>query len=275
MAQAARLAHYELLERDVDASILQLGAEDAQGAGAALAVVGGVPTAVARRVQQSLSLAAKCTELQRKLEAAVAERAQAKTATERLTRELERANQKMAYAQQPYNYLVEVLQNTERKLEVRSQWPVRAPFPQGRCRCPGAGCYHLLWRLAQRRDWTHDPRRPNRLQRARRASARSLALRGADGERAGSGGDAQESRTHASTLQMEVEAARAAKRQLRDVTMDREALRDDMRTLLEERTMLQDMRKTLSSALARPINPPAGTGTTTSSAATPATRGAG
>ena len=139
MAQAARLAHYELLERDVDASILQLGAEDAQGAGAALAVVGGVPTAVARRVQQSLSLAAKCTELQRKLEAAVAERAQAKTATERLTRELERANQKMAYAQQPYNYLVEVLQNTERKLEVRSQWPVRAPFPQGRCRCPGAG----------------------------------------------------------------------------------------------------------------------------------------
>jgi len=74
---------------------------------------------------------------------------------------------------------------------------------------------------------------------------------------------------------MEVEAARAAKRQLRDVTMDREALRDDMRTLLEERTMLQDMRKTLSSALARPINPPAGTGTTTSSAATQATRGAG
>jgi len=130
-------------------------------------------------------LAAKCTELQRKLEAAVAERAQAKTATEQLTRELERANQKMAYAQQPYNYLVEVLQNAESKLE--------------------------------------------------------------------------ESRTHASTLQMEVEAARAAKRQLRDVTMDREALRDDMRTLLEERTMLQDMRKTLSSALARPINTPAGT----------------
>lgn len=103
----------------------------------------------------------------------------------------------------------------------------------------------------------------------------SLASRGADGKEAGSGGDAQESHTHATTLKMEVEAARAAKRQLHDVIMDREALRDDMRTLLEERTMLQDMRKTLSSALARPINPPPGTGATTSSAATPAICGAG
>jgi hypothetical protein len=103
----------------------------------------------------------------------------------------------------------------------------------------------------------------------------SLFSRSDDGEEAGSRGDAQESRAHATTLKMEVEAARATKRQLRDVMMDREALRDDLRTLLEERTMLQDMRKTLSSALARPINPLPGTGATTSSAATPATRGAG
>ena len=53
--QAARLAHYELLEQDIDASILQLGAgvEFAAGAGggagAALALASSVPTAVRPR----------------------------------------------------------------------------------------------------------------------------------------------------------------------------------------------------------------------------------
>jgi hypothetical protein len=48
------------------------------------------------------------------------DRAQAQLESAELKEELARAHQKMAYAQQPYNYLVEVLQAAERKLEVRA-----------------------------------------------------------------------------------------------------------------------------------------------------------
>lgn len=76
--QAARLTHYEMLEQDIDGAILQIGAEPHAGewpttagegvsgsvrdpeAQLLLTMGSAVPTAVQRRVQQSLSLARKC-----------------------------------------------------------------------------------------------------------------------------------------------------------------------------------------------------------------------
>eukprot|EP00959_Pyramimonas_sp_CCMP1952_P006366 133129-Pyramimonas_sp.AAC.1 len=128
-AQAARLTHYELLEQDIDGAILQIatqgsdevGREDQSGgdAGKQLVLTMGsaVPTAVQRRVQQSLTLAKKCTQLQRELESAIAEKVAAESELRERSQELERATQKLEYAQQPYNYLVEVLQQAERNLK--------------------------------------------------------------------------------------------------------------------------------------------------------------
>ncbi|KAK3247322.1 hypothetical protein CYMTET_43176 [Cymbomonas tetramitiformis] len=61
-SQAARLNHYEMLEADIDSAVLQSGAvsQDAAQTGMEIVNIGtGVPTAVQRRVQQSLGLARK------------------------------------------------------------------------------------------------------------------------------------------------------------------------------------------------------------------------
>ena len=65
-SQAARLGHYEMLEQDIDGAILQIGDGAAVEGGGPhelqlMRTVGSaMPTAVQRRVQQSLTLARKC-----------------------------------------------------------------------------------------------------------------------------------------------------------------------------------------------------------------------
>jgi len=141
--QAARLEHYESLERELDdAVMLAAGAIDDAGAAAgedhpnpatgspsknnnpllrsadsvasALGALGAsVPASLRRRLAQNVALGRRCHELERLLRAANAERDQATQRAETLEGSLRRANSKAHDATQPYNYLVERIAKTE------------------------------------------------------------------------------------------------------------------------------------------------------------------
>lgn len=141
--QAARLEHYESLERELDdAVMLAAGAIDDAGAAAgedhpnpatgspsknnnpllrsadsvasALGALGAsVPASLRRRLAQNVALGRRCHELERLLRAANAERDQATQKAETLEGSLRRANSKAHDATQPYNYLVERIAKTE------------------------------------------------------------------------------------------------------------------------------------------------------------------
>ena len=149
--QAARLEHYESLERELDdAVMLAAGAIDDAGAAAgedhpnpatgspsknnnpllrsadsvasALGALGAsVPASLRRRLAQNVALGRRCHELERLLRAANAERDQATQRAETLEGSLRRANSKAHDATQPYNYLVDRIADVERDADASAR----------------------------------------------------------------------------------------------------------------------------------------------------------
>ena len=116
-----RLRHYEELEREIDDAVLFRAKGAAEGDAAEemrwLEGVGGaVPTAVRRRVQQSVALARRCLKLQTECEAAQAElEAERRTVIE-LRAKLADLETRWARSQQPAAYLISSVQSAEAEL---------------------------------------------------------------------------------------------------------------------------------------------------------------
>ena len=121
---AARLSHYEGLERELDEAVLRQAAgkenvgSDSTGAGSdprgsvhssidgLNALSGAVPASLRRRLQQSVALGRRVNELERQLAATEASRDAALAKCDELESEVRRAKSRPADACLPYYYLV-------------------------------------------------------------------------------------------------------------------------------------------------------------------------
>ena len=122
--QAARLEHYEGLERELDEAVMHAASEGAGTGGdvaassdsvaSALGALGSsVPASLRRRLAQNVALGRRCNELERQAKQANEAAEAAKARAEDLELQLRRANSKAHDASQPYNYLVERIAATE------------------------------------------------------------------------------------------------------------------------------------------------------------------
>ena len=121
--QAARLEHYEGLERELDEAVMHAASEGAgtgdvaassDSVASALGALGSsVPASLRRRLAQNVALGRRCNELERQAKLANEAAEAAKARAEDLELQLRRANSKAHDASQPYNYLVERIAATE------------------------------------------------------------------------------------------------------------------------------------------------------------------
>lgn len=137
---AARLSHYEGLERELDEAVMRqaAGKENVGGGGGAdvsvsgsitgsanldglTALSGAVPASLRRRLQQSVALGRRVNELERMLVATEASRDAAVAKVDELEGELRRAKSRAIDASQPYNYLVDRIADVERDADASAR----------------------------------------------------------------------------------------------------------------------------------------------------------
>lgn len=136
---AARLSHYEGLERELDEAVMRqaAGKENVGGGGADVSVSasgggadgldgltalsGAVPASLRRRLQQSVALGRRVNELERMLVATEASRDAAVAKVDELEGELRRAKSRAIDASQPYNYLVDRIADVERDADASAR----------------------------------------------------------------------------------------------------------------------------------------------------------
>ena len=135
---AARLSHYEGLERELDEAVLRQAAgkenvgSGSIGAGSAPgsvnssidglnALSGAVPASLRRRLQQSVALGRRVNELERTLAATEASRDAALAKCDELESEVRRAKSRAVDASQPYNYLVDRIADVEKDADASAR----------------------------------------------------------------------------------------------------------------------------------------------------------
>ena len=130
---AARLSHYEGLERELDEAVLrQAAGKENVGGGADVsdvsasvdglsALSGAVPASLRRRLQQSVALGRRVNELERMLASAEASRDTAMAKVDELEGELRRAKSRAVDTSQPYNYLVDRIADVERDADASAR----------------------------------------------------------------------------------------------------------------------------------------------------------
>ena len=134
---AARLSHYEGLERELDEAVMRqaAGKENVGGADVSVSASGGgadgldgltalsgaVPASLRRRLQQSVALGRRVNELERMLVATEASRDAAVAKVDELEGELRRAKSRAIDASQPYNYLVDRIADVERDADASAR----------------------------------------------------------------------------------------------------------------------------------------------------------
>ena len=134
---AARLSHYEGLERELDEALMRqaAGKENVGGADVSVSASGGgadgldgltalsgaVPASLRRRLQQSVALGRRVNELERMLVATEASRDAAVAKVDELDGELRRAKSRAIDASQPYNYLVDRIADVERDADASAR----------------------------------------------------------------------------------------------------------------------------------------------------------
>ena len=136
---AARLSHYEGLERELDEAVLRQAAgkenvgSDSTGAGSdprgsvnssidgLNALSGAVPASLRRRLQQSVALGRRVNELERTLAATEASRDAALAKCDELESEVRRAKSRAVDASQPYNYLVDRIADVEKDADASAR----------------------------------------------------------------------------------------------------------------------------------------------------------
>ena len=135
---AARLSHYEGLERELDEAVLRQAAgkenvgSGSIGAGSAPgsvnssidglnALSGAVPASLRRRLQQSVALGRRVNELERTLAATEASRDAALAKCDELESEVRRAKSRAVDASQPYNYLVDRIADVEKDADAAAR----------------------------------------------------------------------------------------------------------------------------------------------------------
>ena len=147
---AARLSHYEGLERELDEAVLRqaagkenvgsdsiggAGSDSIGGAGSGSigpgsvnssidglnALSGAVPASLRRRLQQSVALGRRVNELERQLAATEASRDAALAKCDELESEVRRAKSRAVDASQPYNYLVDRIADVEKDADAAAR----------------------------------------------------------------------------------------------------------------------------------------------------------
>ena len=136
---AARLSHYEGLERELDEAVLRQAAgkenvgSGSTGAGSdphgsvnssidgLNALSGAVPASLRRRLQQSVALGRRVNELERQLVAVEASRDAALAKCDELESEVRRAKSRAVDASQPYNYLVDRIADVEKDADAAAR----------------------------------------------------------------------------------------------------------------------------------------------------------
>jgi progesterone-induced-blocking factor 1 len=147
---AARLSHYEGLERELDEAVLRqaagkenvgsdsiggAGSDSIGGAGSGSigpgsvnssidglnALSGAVPASLRRRLQQSVALGRRVNELERTLAATEASRDAAVAKCDELESEVRRAKSRAVDASQPYNYLVDRIADVEKDADASAR----------------------------------------------------------------------------------------------------------------------------------------------------------
>ena len=137
---AARLSHYEGLERELDEAVLRqaagkenVGSGSIGGAGSdprgsvnssidgLNALSGAVPASLRRRLQQSVALGRRVNELERTLAATEASRDAALAKCDELESEVRRAKSRAVDASQPYNYLVDRIADVEKDADASAR----------------------------------------------------------------------------------------------------------------------------------------------------------
>ena len=139
---AARLSHYEGLERELDEAVLRqaagkenVGSDSIGGAGSGSigpgsvhssidglnALSGAVPASLRRRLQQSVALGRRVNELERQLAATEASRDAALAKCDELESEVRRAKSRAVDASQPYNYLVDRIADVEKDADASAR----------------------------------------------------------------------------------------------------------------------------------------------------------
>ena len=136
---AARLSHYEGLERELDEAVLRQAAgkenvgSGSTGAGSdprgsvnssidgLNALSGAVPASLRRRLQQSVALGRRVNELERQLAATEASRDAALAKCDELESEVRRAKSRAVDASQPYNYLVDRIADVEKDADASAR----------------------------------------------------------------------------------------------------------------------------------------------------------
>ena len=139
---AARLSHYEGLERELDEAVLRqaagkenVGSGSIGGAGSGSigpgsvnssidglnALSGAVPASLRRRLQQSVALGRRVNELERTLAATEASRDAAVAKCDELESEVRRAKSRAVDASQPYNYLVDRIADVEKDADASAR----------------------------------------------------------------------------------------------------------------------------------------------------------
>ena len=136
---AARLSHYEGLERELDEAVLRQAAgkenvgSGSTGAGSdprgsvnssidgLNALSGAVPASLRRRLQQSVALGRRVNELERTLAATEASRDAAVAKCDELESEVRRAKSRAVDASQPYNYLVDRIADVEKDADASAR----------------------------------------------------------------------------------------------------------------------------------------------------------
>ena len=139
---AARLSHYEGLERELDEAVLRqaagkenVGSGSIGGAGSGSigpgsvnssidglnALSGAVPASLRRRLQQSVALGRRVNELERTLAATEASRDAALAKCDELESEVRRAKSRAVDASQPYNYLVDRIADVEKDADASAR----------------------------------------------------------------------------------------------------------------------------------------------------------
>ena len=138
---AARLSHYEGLERELDEAVLRQAAgkenvgsgSTGVGSGSSIpgsvnssidglnALSGAVPASLRRRLQQSVALGRRVNELERTLVAVEASRDAALAKCDELESEVRRAKSRAVDASQPYNYLVDRIADVEKDADAAAR----------------------------------------------------------------------------------------------------------------------------------------------------------
>ena len=136
---AARLSHYEGLERELDEAVLRQAAgkenvgsgstgagSDPRGSGNSSidglnALSGAVRASLRRRLQQSVALGRRVNELERTLAATEASRDAALAKCDELESEVRRAKSRAVDASQPYNYLVDRIADVEKDADAAAR----------------------------------------------------------------------------------------------------------------------------------------------------------